>query len=1667
MADHADFDVLGNRPLMLSFFLFSPFSTFLSPILSCFLFSHSLRLWIEDGVHQVSVSHRCGVLYLGSFPDSITEDTEVLDNPDSVENAETQLLDPDESEIVPDSDDDEANRSKMLGETKQMDGCGKHVADYARDSNKRKFCHMFGQEMEYYVNFDAPDDEGPSTGFRSPLNTSGLASNTISSNGCDIFPSITESCAPKRLHLLKDGVLYGVEGEYLADSTALNANQRDDNNMDLIEEVKASDRSCARESKTKDSVVCTSDMSKRSTTNFEDKDTDKDVCSPAIYQEHVGLDYIISQESGESFQDNTLDCVDKYLSLNWMEMPPSSASCCREKSPSMPIAVGPQSLVKLAKRNFRNSIAETEIFEWTDGHEGEGQHPDISNKRKLCFGNDLEKSQTKFLGDIDIQDNGESSMLQVETCTNNKDAEDLFDVGFNTQMAAEAIEALSHAGPAKLHDVVGYHHPENIIRDSPRGAPKIIHTDVWSFPRRVRSTLGGVIRPAKMSDPHEKLSVKPSSSLENSKNHVESIHELAIKTKGKKIHPSNLKCLSQKIASHVYRDWDRVKSRRKMKPKVTGKMDNSFEPKESSGGPIPLRNRPFSKTNWQTKDMDFHQVTHSTGQLMSAGLLDRNQTSIDENGNQKSDLMEAPPCRKRSRRSFGVNILEVSCQGGNHVKLPSETTGDDRICKVDRQNETCLAFNASSRLESLNLWHYPKGKRMCRITQGHSEGACINHPSVLTNVEKCSRHLFETNGSLGSHFRSFPPNFKAKRRKRSSVYWKESPCSSLSKKNSDGRLARHNGGKPSLTEIVHGHNSVVPWERVDVDPVPPLKAESNIEVDFRSFASPAEKKEFAASPICNMSNEEVHPTVVTDGYHEQKSKKKVSRSPLTRELVRLGFADSMPDFSSRDLRRRRTMANIRVLLSQNLDEATTKQQRKILMRLGISIASSPPEATHFVTDRFVRTRNMLEFVALGKPVVTHFWLDSCEQAGFCIDERKYILRDLKKEKELGFSLPVSLARASRHPLLEGYRVYVTPNTKPGKEVIASLVKAAHGQVMNAFWDSKMKDNKIPNDVLILSCEEDYSHCTYFLLKGATAYSSELLLNGIIIQKLEFESASTSAPSAAVCFREGTMVQGKNKKKAKTDIGSSKPPSSQNETPKALKTKAKIVKSSQPSKSRETDGTLQSAEKDEKNNTSEAGRKSHHTGRGGKEKNSPEESKDKQVVDTKNKERREHAQNSEEKLGGLIFMCNTKTKPDCFRYQVMAVPVGKKELVLGVRPGLKLFLYDFDLKLLYGIYEATSSGGMKIEPAAFGGAFPAQVRFKIYKDCQPLPEDVFKRAIRENYNERTHKFKTELTFQQVKKLSLLFQPVRHSDSKEHTFAQKPLPAPVALPPLADRLSGDRRLGHKVVSQANPFFLTENEYRNSSLLREAHGAIPAADLNAALESHRSSQEKEHLYRNPAPLHGDLASAQDRTLGSEPLFLTEREYRMYGLRGRREQTTFVSPTTQPSSGVDHLQDEHLHRNPAPVHGDLASEQDRTLGSEPLFLTEKEYRMYGVRGRSEQTTFASPTTQPAIGVDHLQDGYYYRSKYGVTSSDPYLQLPAIRAAPPDPAPDAYLTNRKYDIKQDADLYLQRRILDDGQYSAYAASQLSGYNQLGGHDYASAPVSSRYSFSGASISYH
>lgn len=99
------------------------------------------------------------------------------------------------------------------------------------------------------------------------------------------------------------------------------------------------------------------------------------------------------------------------------------------------------------------------------------------------------------------------------------------------------------------------------------------------------------------------------------------------------------------------------------------------------------------------------------------------------------------------------------------------------------------------------------------------------------------------------------------------------------------------------------------------------------------------------------------------------------------------------------------------------------------------------------------------------------------------------------------------------------------------------------------------------------------------------------------------------------------------------------------------------------------------------------------------------------ISTKNRvdvHKKEKDKGSEIHPSGFIFLCNKSTKIDCYKFRVFGLPRGQLEMAQKIKPGVKLFLFDTELKLLYGTYTATSVGELNLEALAFNGKYPAQV-----------------------------------------------------------------------------------------------------------------------------------------------------------------------------------------------------------------------------------------------------------------------------------------------------------------------------------------------------------------------
>ena len=98
---------------------------------------------------------------------------------------------------------------------------------------------------------------------------------------------------------------------------------------------------------------------------------------------------------------------------------------------------------------------------------------------------------------------------------------------------------------------------------------------------------------------------------------------------------------------------------------------------------------------------------------------------------------------------------------------------------------------------------------------------------------------------------------------------------------------------------------------------------------------------------------------------------------------------------------------------------------------------------------------------------------------------------------------------------------------------------------------------------------------------------------------------------------------------------------------------------------------------------------------------------------------------------------------------------------------------------------------------------------------------------------------------------------------------------------------------------------------------------------------------------------------------LYLTESEYRAYGLQGERKNLSTPSqlmPTLEMYQ--KEYEREHLPRQPDYLYRDAIPAQRETPSIDPLYINEKEYQVYGLGARRE--------LPPAVPVATVRDICY-----------------------------------------------------------------------------------------------
>ena len=213
----------------------------------------------------------------------------------------------------------------------------------------------------------------------------------------------------------------------------------------------------------------------------------------------AGLSYVGSQEPGDLSQANALDFVDRFVkeSIEEFHKEVDPGKCTRGQSLCPSSAKGPQELAK--KVNEKSIAGELGIYDWDDSREdegggdifcrrkedllgsssvgrrslnpkvkgmqdGNGRRIDVFNSdskllsRKLkvtdkAICEDRRKSKRNLVNDLSSQPDIILQNKQLEKNAAKTGVPEMLDVGIDTQMAAEAMEALFHGGDTANLDV--------------------------------------------------------------------------------------------------------------------------------------------------------------------------------------------------------------------------------------------------------------------------------------------------------------------------------------------------------------------------------------------------------------------------------------------------------------------------------------------------------------------------------------------------------------------------------------------------------------------------------------------------------------------------------------------------------------------------------------------------------------------------------------------------------------------------------------------------------------------------------------------------------------------------------------------------------------------------------------------------------------------------------------------------------------------------------------------------------------------------------------------------------------------------------------------------------------------------------------------------------------
>jgi hypothetical protein len=91
---------------------------------------------------------------------------------------------------------------------------------------------------------------------------------------------------------------------------------------------------------------------------------------------------------------------------------------------------------------------------------------------------------------------------------------------------------------------------------------------------------------------------------------------------------------------------------------------------------------------------------------------------------------------------------------------------------------------------------------------------------------------------------------------------------------------------------------------------------------------------------------------------------------------------------------------------------------------------------------------------------------------------------------------------------------------------------------------------------------------------------------------------------------------------------------------------------------------------------------------------------------------------------FIMLCNWQTEQECIDRNLFGDKAKRLDCLAGIKPGDIGFLLNIDRDELIGVFRACSEAQLHIDPEAWKGKFPAQVRVELIGELKRITDAAY-------------------------------------------------------------------------------------------------------------------------------------------------------------------------------------------------------------------------------------------------------------------------------------------------------------------------------------------------------